>query len=516
MSFVVHLCVFFLQLLSVVLTSSTDSLDVFVHWFNSCSVLLGTAGAEGERLDPRRRTFHAFSEYLRVSENAIVANHILEILSILAMNSEVDLKRELTEISWISLHTVYVPTDDIAASDDSLPYALALTAQRFSLKARARPRLVLKHVLDSTVGKVNNRGRASGKGFDHPRHGLLRHWGLLTDSTMSVDMLVCHLSSLASELGLFLESLGTAVGDVSDSEEKKSDDGKNPKAPRSPLLPGLEAATFPDYFEVVLNMVVGATATVEPGIKSANCVAECGPYLHLDELFCLFRCLIDLYAKRFLIFPRKSASIVLRGSREMLSAAVAQLQQAVDWRNAQPLLSAADKEAGQQDPGAIEFLQKLIDVVASHTVGSILSLCDFWQTDKQGSVHLSKSTSLRFSAEKAATSIKDISASHNLVHPSFDIPCGHHLCEEVSTKTKGFHQMESSLTKVQRKIPRDHSLVGMATPKQTSRLRMEEKKEERVGSDSDSFGVDGDWGDDSDGNSETGGLNLQSSLILRT
>jgi hypothetical protein len=469
-------------------------------------------------------------ERLGTADDALVANRLLEILSILALNEKSRFTERLNQASWSSLHTIYAkaPTGRFEAE---LPYAFRLQTHRFRSQAASKELQLLQRALDATILKSANDAALGDMDFLLFRHGLMRHWGLLTHSTLTLSQLESHLSRLVSELGSFLENLERMVDNNCEDEKKDSDDLQLKEArPGVSSIPGLTAVTFVDFFELLLHMTVGAIAVAPPATKMASKKEECGAYYHLDNMVRLFSSLIDIYQKRILVFPRKVTSKVSHACRHMLSVSISQLHRCVDWRNSQPLLSREQREANSYDAGAMKHFQTLLDSVAANTAGRILSLCEFWQSKEGASQYVSKSTTLSHAAEKAARTMKTVASAHNLTPPVFDLGNEDEDEEEKGVSrsdTKGFHQMDgNAVRRKRRRINPDFVLqeddVEMSRAP-SEHPGIEEEQDDVAAWDADSsdpdeasgsFGVAGDWGEDSDDES-AGMLNLQSGSPLQ-
>jgi hypothetical protein len=468
---------------------------------------------------------------LGTADDALVANRLLEILSILALNEKSRFAERLNQASLSSLHTIYTKATT-GTFEAELPYAFRMQTHRFRSQADSKELQLLQRALDATVLKNANDAALGDMDFMLFRHGLMRHWGLLTHSTLTLSLLYSHLSHLVSELGSFLENLERMVDNNCEDEKKDSDDLQLKKArPAVSSIPGLTAATFVDFFELLLHMTVGATAVAPPATKMASDKEECGAYYHLDNMVRLFSSLIDMYQKRILVFPRKATSKVTHACRHMLSVSVSQLHRCVDWRNSQPLLSRGQREANSYDAGAMKHFQKLLDSVAANTAGRILSLCEFWQSKERASQYVSKSTTLSYAAEKAARTMKTVASAHNLTPPVFDL--GDEEEEEKEKEvsrsdTRGFHLIDGNAVRKKRRRVAPNLLLeedDVDMPRVPSEHPRVEEEQNDVdawdaeSSDPDeassgSFGVAGDWGEDSDDESP-GMLNLQSGSPLQ-
>jgi hypothetical protein len=164
------------------------------------------------------RLFDFFSERLCVSDNSIVADQILEILSVFALQGDGVLMEKLVELSWVSLHTIYVHTGaDVDYS--SLPFALSESARRFGLKATSRDLQSLKRVVDRIVNKIY----CNSKGVQHLRQGMLRHLGLVTAAPAGLSRQRNQLANMIAELAYLLESLNSSIGSTHGEEKKESE-----------------------------------------------------------------------------------------------------------------------------------------------------------------------------------------------------------------------------------------------------------------------------------------------------
>lgn len=470
---------------------------------------------------PLPRLFDFFAERLHVADISMVADHLLEILSILAMQGDCRILKKLVDLSWTSLHTIYAHTGTGTSECGRLPCALAASARQCELKATSRDQCSLRRVFDRTVFKLNRRDKNDLPDLTLMRRGMLRHWGLLLVSTSTFTFQKNQLLIMIAELASLLESVdGRAARKLDDGKsDSEISSTRKKKSIHAPSIIGLDAATFPVFFEMLIHIVVATAATLNARLLGSS---HGSPYHHLSESFGLFRRLIELYQRHISIFPRKSVFSISNASKEVLSVAVAHLQRCVEWRSAQPLLSIREREAGKYDPGAIIFLEQFIDAVSSHTAGTVLSLCDFWQSREGAHFNLPRSTTLRFAAEKAARRMSDVSTAHNLVPPSFGVEIETIEVDDTLQLTKGFHQIEQTQglrdkcricpTRINSKIESKST-----ESRRVSRLRIVDEDEllfrDETDSDTDaSFGAAGDWGDDSEDDKSGRSLNLHSNV----
>jgi hypothetical protein len=503
---------------------SPDGLWACIDWCKDCPEVLQMAqvGSGSGPSGWASNLFRFFAARLATADSSIVAHYMLEIISFLALRDNAQLLDDALKLSWTALHTVYNESPE-ADSFDICPYAQRQAVERLASKGSSSYVNILRRVVEATVVKLSERPSFTRKFAAH-RQGLLRHWGLLTHSTRLLARFSSHLAELVDELGYLLGTVGAAVHDEQPGRNEGSLINQRPHS--KPSLPCLDAATFPDYFETLAVMILGAMAVVEPVDEGRTTMAVSnGPYHHVKKLLHIFRRLVDLYRKDFHLFPQKTTPVVFRLTRDMLAVTIAQMHQCAEWRNSQPLLSVAERKAGAYDAGAISYFQELLDSMASHTVGTALALCEFCVDGEGGLEFPFKRTSLRFAAEKAERAMKDSALVHNLPVPSSRLPLSNDLTsqEDNPKPTKGFPRSSPSQRRTSEIesdddwIEADNSaLQGIST--RLAKSEMDDALESDAGSDVDdaSFGVAGDWGDCSKDDDSSGSLDLKTSLLVRS
>jgi hypothetical protein len=468
--------------------------DECLNWCESCL----THKHPQTGATPLLRLFDFFSSKLTTAENFVAAFNILEILSLLAFFDKDELLSRVVELSWTSLHTVY---DAEVTTKSSCPYAVTVWHLRFGKDACMQDHQPVVRIVNRILSKQLQRENKNIPEFVCLQFGLIRHFGLLTTSKVGLSFLIKHLSSLISSLKSLVESLDVAFfSNRTDDEEKNSETmhSKKRKTCHTSSVYGLEVATIADYFDTLLNLAVATVGALNPGEPMNGSISS--PYQVFEECYGLYRNVIELYQASIFAFPRKSAATVTCASKDMLSIAFHQLQRCIDWRNQQPILSNQERSSGKLDMGSIRYLQQLIDTIMSHTAVPILRLCDLWQSSTTvGFMKVSRIASVRLMVEKAMQRIKDVALSHNLSTSSFI------QCDEIKNDepTKGFHILSR---KEDEHTPGMHETNDPLPAKQFT-MDVESDTD-------DSFGVIGQWGDESDSNSDNNSactLNLDNS-----
>lgn len=353
-----------------------------------------------------RRLFNFFADHLRSTEYAVIADSILEILSVIATFDD-DLTIRLFDLSWVHLQTVYVYTEANIYSD-LLCCPLAVT---FSVSEVVR----LSHPIDHqsnarTVKGILQKLLKSGNCYDsqylYLHFGMIRHWGILIAAgDVGFHRLLLNLTALVSTLKSSLESVNISVTRKTDSDERGTSYTQKQQTLEPPRIVGLDVATFPEFFETLLNLVIATTGALTSGSQKSNRPTNiCQRVL---ECVAIFRNLIDTYKDHMNFFSCKSALTICCGSKDLLLIAVRQSQHFVDCRMDR---SSKQETKGIHEAGNVVNLEEFTHRMLSHVGSPLLSLCDLWETST-AVLKKSKLLSLRLAVERATRLITDISRS---------------------------------------------------------------------------------------------------------
>lgn len=490
-------------------TSSTQAISekwAYLSWCEDCPELLPWMKDDRGPSSRASALFEFFKSRLVSTDYNLIAYYMLEILSLLALHDNKRLLVDVPKLSWIALHTVYI--DSHEQDDSSITSSFAQSHALQMLAARRSSSFVKtqRQVVESTIVKLSETTPFALK-FVPYRQYLLRHWALITRSTGQLKLFSVHLVSLVDELRSIISIVDKAI--KGRSRKTTSSATQNEESPPArPSLPFLDGTTFPDYFETLAVMIVGSVSVTEPAADGS------APYSHVKKLFQIFRHLMEVYRSGFQLFPRRATSFVFHLTRDMMTASIAQLHAASEWRSSQPLLSVTDRMAGAFDVGALSHFHDLVDSMASNVVGTAVALYEFCLEGDAGLQFPFQRTGMRSSVEKAELEVKDIARLHNLPPPSFRLESAEKSTGalEVAEPTAGFHNADTSEIET--------SLQG---PDQSDHEDPEEMHKSALGGDStdgedSSFGVAGGWGGDGSDDDEdsSGSLDLQASTFLRS
>jgi hypothetical protein len=328
-------------------------------------------------------------QWLKVTDNERVAGCILELLAVLALQSQNDVADQVVDASWKALHTIY-------------------TQQDASVLGNALQEPILVSVIKSKEYKWS----------DNQGVKLWKYYGealpLMTGANMaSCRMLVHHFILLQfkhDHLTRHMHHLVQLVAEISKCAGMIRNE-KNKKAAPSFVFPFLSMATCSAVFDITLEMLVWVLSATDP------CEQVNGsPYKHILTLTMLYRKLLDVFCRNYEVFPRKKITEILQVSHRAIMASVSLPHRCCEWRGRQPTQSSLK---GHTSLGNLSSLKELVDRVASDLIGGVFCLCDFLQTLAYPSI-LVKANVLRQTADNALRLISCLAATYNWPAPAFD------------------------------------------------------------------------------------------------
>ncbi len=523
--------------------------------YHECLQICGTGSGASESRDERAvvvetpsaeiAAFQKILGYLRECEDADISFLLMEILCVFAQRRKRELLDLVVDASWRDIHTIYSKTGGHSAQ---ISLAFVEVLRRFQQTSPQRnqtsERVLLATVVKAALNQTKEFTRNSLL-----RHALLRHWGLITLSIETSGLrYFIHISKLIAELRSYLNSINEVQGD--DFVATLANAAKVPTTSNDavvPSIPGLTGASFAIYYELMLYSVVAMFAICPPFIASSTeACKRASPYQHLQQLMQSFSQLVGLLRENMRLFPRRLFLVFLSCCKHLMKLIVRQVRCCVDWRNSRPLLSFKEKAAGVDDLGSIHYLQDLLETCAANVPISILTFCKFISlqaTGKRSFESEDSSTSepedgaswafqlygkkvkvLASTAENVLFFLRDTAASHNLA-------LSHQLAMkktillsqdgndgELDQSDVGFHQLGGLNSRSKKRLRRLTGSREHGSRKKGGSEWDEVSSDESslwsadgksIKGSSTSFGVAGDWGDDSDSEVSTASLNLE-------
>ena len=270
----------------------------------------------------------------------------------------------MEEVTRKTLNTIYTLRD----CGVNLPYAffkiiraiMDLTKEDFG-----DDRVLLMRESFSSLFRTTNRLQKTKDSYVSTFiHQLLAHWSaLILNGTSQFNYLFNMMQSLEAVL-------------VTIRRKSKCSSNKPPVKKRA--VPGLNEKTYTSLFELLLQMVASSLSVSKPHKCKNNRHShnmhrmENGPYNEVIQQLEVFSKLLSFYQFNRDFFPPRLFFSVVKSSLFLIKLCDNQLRHCVQWRTSQHVLSQIGKE---KDFAAVGFLQPLVDCVASHCIGGIVSLC---------------------------------------------------------------------------------------------------------------------------------------------
>uniref|UniRef100_A0A7S4QSS0 Uncharacterized protein n=1 Tax=Ditylum brightwellii TaxID=49249 RepID=A0A7S4QSS0_9STRA len=411
-----------------------------------------TSGQRQQQQKYLNAVYATFIDELSRCEDATLACQILDILSILS-STEPNLTLKTLKMSWESLRTVYTTCPNSSLSFSKICTSFSSTLRCFSPWQGCIPCLpdafsriannsnVFQNpavkgditledmAVHSLLKSMSNSSRAFEQ-CEVMKHLLLTYWGLSTRMNGQEE-------NLYKDMNIFLESLQSVLCSVNtgtDSSQSKMKEnstmtkssrsrkigmqcdgrihGKNKESAKcsESHIPSLSGRSFPVFFELLLKMIICSFALSTPTTKKANKstieldiidssmgkVRANNPFRHLQNLMVLFGELLGLFASKYKLFPQRVVLIVIKACTLMVKVCDHQLQNCVQWRNSQPLKPKATSKCSPGDLASVEFLQLIIDCMASNCIGKVALFCQSLQRQSQGGKSLDVCTTESF------------------------------------------------------------------------------------------------------------------------
>lgn len=425
----------------------SDFLSLFQSILEADKPLTDAITLDGAKIDNAKEEtstgklaiFNSVLRHLRLCKDAKIAAELLECVSIFALSSDDEASlAEVLQISWAALHTQFASTQWTSAV--ILPQSFVEAIKILSPLSLHRSGNMSERatIIHETVVKV-----ALSKSKNMEEHlfllwGLLRHWGFLVLIGGASSVLVDHLYQLIMHLSEFLNDMKESEvqrvkGDTSEEEEDLPRDctvQQSVHVYHQATIPCLDSKSFAVYCEIILDMIVAATALFEAQEGAEWVDVSFGPFKNLCSLAENFGLMISLYETRIQAFPSAMISSVSHTCAQMLNAVSYQAIQCAEWRSSQPAPTPEDIASNTFDPASVRFIHEMLDSFESHVAGRLVSLCDKIDsvTSKDsrkhdqkipsfGRIQKRKTRTLRQKIEKARSNFESLAVAHKLPGP---------------------------------------------------------------------------------------------------
>jgi len=408
----------------------------------------------------------------RECDQSLPVTIMIDVATTFAENSKVGICEDIASVTWMSLQTVYAHKS-VQVQGFGVPYLVRMAQNIVHENSMFGEQYNQEQLFLETIPSYVKR-RGDGAGLRYHESIVLQLWGLVS---CSADALAGHSHKLTSLIEAVETYIDSVAGASNDQEEKKEATERRRNLDKEQVqLPFLCADVLDDFFELLVNVAVGALVFVAPATQkvSAN---ECGPYLHLHKALRVCRRVLETYRTRHAVFTGTVHASVARLSRLCLSSAVCQIHRCIDWRNQQTPLPWEKQVARVYDPGALVYLQRLLDAVLSLT-SEMFTLCQSFQQDSHPLQV--RSTGLRQVTERTVQSVEKVAFLHNLslVKSAEDLPVVVAHSQVGETKGKATPTIHTNPT----------------APRGSESTPSDDNYESEISLEESSFGATGDWG----------------------
>ena len=301
-----------------------------------------------------------FIQQLNQSEDASISCYILDLLSIIFIHTECS-RGILPALASRTLHSVYTRSTGKAY----LPYILFklhfILIKGTNNEDESARKSVVKETFALLIQTSSVLLRAKDSSTAAFVHHLLAQWSAHVIEGTSQR---CCLTEMVESLDVFLAG-----------SFRRSKQNSNSRPRTKTALPGLNEKTYTSLFELMLHMISTSLSLSTPHrVKkkdSSNVYQVKEPYQEVIWPMEIYGKLLSIFQTNHMYFPRRFIFTTVKVSSIMIKLGGFQLRQCVQWRNSQPTLMGIG-----MDSAAVELLQPLIDCVASHCIGNIISYCN--------------------------------------------------------------------------------------------------------------------------------------------
>ena len=446
---------------------------------------------------------------LQDCNDASLASHIIDLRSIVFIHTDCS-RGILAKITSDALHSVYT----MSVGKANMPYMF------FKLNSilledvehdESDGASIVKDSFTPLIQTSNMLLKAKDPFTSVFVHNLMAHWSALI--LEGASQFHC-LSEMVDALDSFL-STSFRRSKLSSPSRKYT------------MLPGLNEKTHTALFELLLHMINASLSLAKPRRnnkkkRSSNGRNQIdGPYRQVIWPMEVFGKLISIFTSNHVFFPRRVVLATIKSSVLMIRIGDYQLRRCVQWRTTQPTQMGIG-----MDYAAVDLLQPLIDV-SSHCIGSIIVFCNTMKGHRRSGIgrgldstykHNKAIAGLLYRSEGIKETLQSVCQSQDLTFPQFTSQVfispsrmkrrsdgkdsvrrkRHRGNRELTPRRNNIRSPSSSVLESldgssgKRKLTSAENKNDMESDSEYSQKSGEDDNSMK-GSDSDSFGVVGEW-----------------------
>lgn len=333
-------------------------------------------------------------EQFEQSQDSATTCHIIDMLSILTIHCIKDKTYTvLTDITMKALSSLPIPSN----VGVELPYAFFKIGQALKSTSNEHFRTCFSRLLQTASSYLKTKDSSTAAFI----HNLLSHWCFLVLSNSNPYRFLSRTCEAVNEVVAFSCNLKS-------------------KLSKTNQLPGLHEKMCTPVFELLFQMLIASLSIAKPlRTQKKNSDNERTPYDQIIKLFLVFSRNLRVYRSHLSYFPRRAFFFVTKASLLVIKLGIQQMKSCVEWRSLQTI---SFHNLGGEDPADVELLQPLLEAIAQHCIGEIISFCDsLKKSDSRngfGYKHSKVVATLLYKCKGMKDSLYDTCRTQNLEMPA--------------------------------------------------------------------------------------------------
>lgn len=312
---------------------------------------------------PSQTLYKLFFQQLKHCDDATISCDIVDLISIISMHTECPREEDFTFKA--ALESVYTSYLNPSANKTNLPYTFFKLCDILTKSTTNDDESEITSFIQESFASLVQFSNGLFKTKDAYTsafvHKILAHWSALI---LHNESQYCCLNEIAEALGSFISVT------MRRSRRKALHHTRKANA-----FPGLNEKNFVSVFELALHLLNASFSLAKPHRTKTKHTSKGyqanGPYSDILQLLEVESKLLTIFQYNDVFFPQRCVYIVIKNSMIMARLCDKKLQLCTQWRN-----SRHSQIGSLRDFASVDFLQPLLNGVASNCVGAIISFCD--------------------------------------------------------------------------------------------------------------------------------------------
>jgi len=307
-----------------------------------------------------------------------------------------------------------------------------------------------------------------------------RHFALIMKHPQALDV-------VKGEIDIILAYLWNELRVVNSSLQSEYYDYKASFSAQKRLA-CLNVSSIPAVFEVIVAVTLDVLARQDLSKGS-----DAGLFSDLEKAARLYHHVIDVFVTANSLFPARTKRMVYRFMVEAARLAVVHLCRIQEWRYSQ---RRSSKRSLKNHPLSVETFNRTLTLVSTRIVGPAVALGKMTLENNRKTAHYVTSRTYRSTVQKLLESLNKLASDHNLPDPHLTMTGSDVLEDEIGSV---FSLKDTEIVTSKSEVNDTESISDVDSLITTS------------------FGVSGNWGEESDNDDSTSKDSVPIfSTILRT